>query len=165
MSLDKRRYKRPRGRQRQALTPDEEAAAGHWLDTITTDPADGTTVPAPSQSAVIFDGTSDIGVMPPGVIAVKQRGRDTHPLAWNRAPLAIEPPPAPEPRPDPAQDIPLDQLAEWVTACTDEITGIHDDARRRDETQYAEFEVSLDAYVANARQRVMLAGKLHKAAS
>ena len=155
MSFQKRRSSRKgRGRARLALTPDEEAAAGHWLDTITTDPADGTTVPAPAQSAVIFDGASDIGVMPPGVVAVKETGRDTHPLAWKRAPLAIEPAPEPEPRPEPEPDIPLDQLAEWVKACTDEITGVQEEARRRDETQYAEFEVSLDAHIASARQHI-----------
>ena len=81
------RRQRPRAQARQALTADEEAAAGHWLDTITTDPADGASFPPPpghtaGHSAVIwFDGASDLGVMPPGAVAIKETGKDTQPIA------------------------------------------------------------------------------------
>ena len=81
MSLPHRRRSRTRGPAKLAPVPDRDT---EWLDQLRTDPADGATWP-PDQSAVIFEGASDIGLMPEGVVAIKETGRDTQPLAKLRA--------------------------------------------------------------------------------
>ena len=80
MTLPFRRRSRPRGAARLAPVPGRDT---EQLGQLTTGPADGTTWPAP-PSAVIFEGANDIGLMPPGVVAIKDWGRDTQPLAWGR---------------------------------------------------------------------------------
>lgn len=79
MNLPFRRSSRHgRGRARLTPVPDRDTEA---LGQLTTGPADGTTWTLP-PGVIRFEGRSDIGLMPPGVVAIKDWGRDTQPLAW-----------------------------------------------------------------------------------
>jgi hypothetical protein len=103
MSLPFRRRGRPRGTPRLAAVKDVRAA-GQWLDQISTDPADGTTWPAPSgPAAVIFEGrdTEPLGryrgqprYTPPGVaphLPAAPRPAAILPMPQARAVMKLDP--------------------------------------------------------------------------